>query len=146
MSRDKKFALQAVSTSYIFCLQQSIWKSFFWNKTENILKLGFNLERTKFFEAHLSDTLSRCKQLQLCLMLNDITFLLHFITHMFICIRKQRSQEEHHETLYRITFTLFTKFWIILTRKRVCEQLQNCWEHEQASKHSFKFCEHTEQR
>ena len=42
------------------------------SKTENILKRGFNLERTKFFEASLSDTLSRSNQLQSRLMPNDV--------------------------------------------------------------------------
>ena len=60
------------------------------NKTENILKRGFNLERTKFFEASLSDTLSRSNQLQSRLMPNHVTFSLHLITHVFVRIRKQR--------------------------------------------------------
>ena len=44
------------------------------NKTENILKRGFSLERTKFFEASMSDTLSRSNQLQSRLMPNHVTF------------------------------------------------------------------------
>ena len=67
---------------------------FFKIKQKKILKRGFNLERTKFFEASLSDTLSRSNQLQSRLMPNDVTFSLHFITHVFVRIRKQRSQEE----------------------------------------------------
>ena len=67
---------------------------FFLNKTENILKRGFNLGPTKFFEASLSDTLSRSNQLQSRLIPNDITFSLDFIPHVFVWIRKQRSQEE----------------------------------------------------
>ena len=43
-------------------------------KTENILKRGFNLEPTKFFEASLSDTLSRSNKLQSRLIPNDVTF------------------------------------------------------------------------
>ena len=96
-SRDKKncfpnseqfreYNSRAASTSYIFRLQQSIWKSFsIW---------GFNLERLKFFEASLSGTLSRSNQLQSRLMPNDVTFSLHFIRHVFVRIRKQRSLEE----------------------------------------------------
>ena len=45
------------------------------NKAENILKRGFNLEHTKFFEASLSDTLSRSNRLQSHLVPNDVTFL-----------------------------------------------------------------------
>ena len=67
---------------------------FFKSKTENILKRGFNLERTKFFEASMSATLSGSNQLQSRLMPNDVTFSLHFITHVFVRIRKQRSQQE----------------------------------------------------
>ena len=64
-------------------------------------KRGFNLERIKFFEARLSDTLSRSNQLQSRLMPNDVTFSLHFITHVFVRIRKQRSQEEQpYMTIY----------------------------------------------
>ena len=37
----RQYNSQAASTSYIFRLQQSIWKSFFFNKTENILKRFF---------------------------------------------------------------------------------------------------------
>ena len=96
-SRDKKncfpnseqfreYNSRAASTSYIFRLQQSMWKSSsIW---------GSNLERPKFFEASLSGTLSRSNQLQSRLMPNDVTFSLHFITHVFVRIRKQRSQEE----------------------------------------------------
>ena len=57
------------------------------NETENILKRGFNLERTRFFEASMSDTLSRFNQLQSP---NHVTFSLHLITHVFVWIRKQR--------------------------------------------------------
>ena len=73
-SRDKKICFasseqfreynsRTASTSYIFRLQQSIWNFFFFKVKQNILKRGFNLERTKFFEASLSDTLSRSNQL-----------------------------------------------------------------------------------
>ena len=82
----REYNSRAASTSYIFRLQQSIWKSSsIW---------GSNLERPKFFEASLSGTLSRSNQLQSRLMPNDVTFSLHFITHVFVRIRKQRSQEE----------------------------------------------------
>ena len=82
----REYNSRAVSTSYIFRLQQSIWKSSsIW---------GSNLERPKFFEASLSGTLSRSNQLQSRLMPNDVTFSLHFIRHVFGRIRKQRSQEE----------------------------------------------------
>ena len=81
---------------------------FLYNKTENILKRGFNLERTKFFEASLSDTLSTSNQLQSRLMPNYVTFSLHFITHVFVWIRKQRSQEEQpYITIARLANLLF---------------------------------------
>ena len=62
------------------------------------------MERTKLFEFSLSDTLSRSNQLQSRLMLNDVTlnFLLHFITHMFVRLRKQRSLKEQP---YRTTYS-----------------------------------------
>ena len=47
-----------------------------------------------FLEASLNDTSSRSNQFQSLLMPNDVTFSLHFITHVFVRIRKQRSQEE----------------------------------------------------
>ena len=62
----------------------------FFKIKQNILKKGFNIERTKFSEASLSDTLSRANQLQS----NDVTFPLYFIIHVFLRIRMQRSQEE----------------------------------------------------
>ena len=104
-SRDKKCALRAASslesttreqrTLLIFSVCSSPYGNpFLQNRTENIFKRGFNLERTKFFEASLSDTLSRSNQLQSRLMPDDVTFSLHFITHVFVRIRKQRSQEE----------------------------------------------------
>ena len=112
MSRDKKFALRAASSLKSTTSEQQALlilsacsnpygNPFLYNKTENISKRGFNFERTKFFEASLSDTLSRSNQLQSCLMPNDVTFSLQFITHVFIRIRKQRSQEEQpHITIY----------------------------------------------
>ena len=63
-------------------------------KKENILKQCFNLEPTKFFEASLSDTLSRSNQLQSRLIPNDVTFSLDFTAHVFVWIRKQRLLEE----------------------------------------------------
>ena len=78
------FPLAAIHMEILFC---KIKQKIIWNG-------GFDLERTKFFEASLSDPLSRSKQLQSRLMPNDITFLLHFITHMFVRLRKQRSQKE----------------------------------------------------
>ena len=104
-SSDKKFAFRAASslesttreqrTLLIFSACSSPYGNpFLQNRTENIFKRGFNLERTKFFEASLSDTLSRSNQLQSLLMPNDVTFSLHLITHVFVRIRKQRSQEE----------------------------------------------------
>ena len=40
-SRDKEFALRAASTSYIFHLQQSIWKSFSLKENRKYFKMGF---------------------------------------------------------------------------------------------------------
>ena len=74
----REYNLRAASTSYIFRLQQSISKSFSLKIIkQNILKRGFNLECSKFFEASLSDTLSKSNQLQSRLMPNDVTFSLH---------------------------------------------------------------------
>ena len=78
-SRNKKIALRAASSLesttreqrglLIFsAISNPNGNPFLWNITENILKRGFNLERTKFFEASLSDTLSRSNQLQSRLM------------------------------------------------------------------------------
>ena len=53
-----------------------------------------------FLEASLNDTSSRSNQFQSLLMPNDVTFSLHFITHVFVRIRKQRSQEEQPYTPY----------------------------------------------
>ena len=103
-SRDKKFALRAASslesttreqrTLLIFSACSNPYGNpFLQNRAENIFKRGFNLERTKFFEASLSDTLSRSNQLQSLLIPNDVTFSLHFIKHAFVRIRKQRSQK-----------------------------------------------------
>ena len=66
-SREKKIALRAASSLesttreqrglLIFsAISNPNGNPFLWNITENILKRGFNLERTKFFEASLSDT------------------------------------------------------------------------------------------
>ena len=100
-SRNKKFALRAASSLESTTREQRALlifsacsnpygNPFLWNNTENILKRGFNLERTKFSEASLSDTLSRSNQLQS----NDVTFPLYFIMHVFLRIRMQRSREE----------------------------------------------------
>ena len=111
-SRNKKFALRAASglesttreqrALLIFSACSNPYRNpFLWNKTGNILKRGFNLELTKFFEASLSDTLSRSYQLQSRLMPNDVAFPLYFIMHVFVRIRKQRSQEEQpYVTIY----------------------------------------------
>ena len=63
MCRDKNFALQAASSLESTTRERLLMFSAYsnpygnpWNKTENILKRGFNLQRTKFFEASLSDT------------------------------------------------------------------------------------------
>ena len=69
----KKFSLRAASSLegktreqralLIFSACSNPYRNpFFFNKTENILKRGFNLEPTKFFEASLRDTLSRSNQ------------------------------------------------------------------------------------
>ena len=69
-SRDKKFALRAASNLESTTREQRALlifsacsnpygNPFLYSKTENILKRAFNLERSKFFEASLSDTLSR---------------------------------------------------------------------------------------
>ena len=80
----REYNSRVVSTPYTFRLQQSIdGNPFLQNETENILTLGFHLERTKFFEATLSDTLSRSNQLQSRLMPNDVTFSLHKVTFNF---------------------------------------------------------------
>ena len=62
-------------------------------KTENILIQGFNLERNKFFEASLSDTLSRSNQLQSRLIPNDVTF---SFTSLLTC--SYRSESKGHKT------------------------------------------------
>ena len=93
-SRDKKFALRAASslesttreqrTLLIFSACSNPYGNhFLQNRTENIFKRGFNLERTKFFEASLSDTLSRSNQLQSLLMLNDEQEEQPYITTMY---------------------------------------------------------------
>ena len=86
-SRDKKFALRAVERVQLASSEHFLYfplaaihiEILFFknNKTENILKRGFNLECSKFFEASLSDTLSKSNQLQSRLMPNDVTFSLH---------------------------------------------------------------------
>ena len=60
----REYNSRAASISYIFRLQQSIWKSFsIW---------GFHFERTKFFEASLSDTFSSFLLFSLHLLLISI--------------------------------------------------------------------------
>ena len=62
-SRDKKFALRAASSlERTTREEQQALFLFFLNKTK-YFKTGFYLERTKFFEASLSDTLSRSNQI-----------------------------------------------------------------------------------
>ena len=93
-SRDKKFAFRAASslesttreqwTLLIFSACSNPYGNpFLQNRTENIFKRGFNLERIKFFEASLSDTLSRSNQLQSLLMLNDEQEEQPYITTMY---------------------------------------------------------------
>ena len=96
-SRDKKFAFRAASSLESTTREQRALLIFSAcsNPYGNPFCIwGFNFERTKFFEASLSGTLSRSNQLQSPLMPNDVTFSLHFITHVFARMRKQRSQQE----------------------------------------------------
>ena len=83
-SRDNTFALRAASTTreqrtlLIFSgCSNPYGNPFLQNRTENIFKRVFNLESTKFFEASLSDTLSRSNQLQSLLMPNDATVVIY---------------------------------------------------------------------
>ena len=96
------------------------------------------MERTKFFEPCLCDTLSRSNQLQSRLMPNDVIFSLHFITHFF--------------SLRKHLFLLALRRWGRFARRNVCvsateipyvKSVQNPvrsanWSTEQL--HCFSYC------
>ena len=82
---------------------------------QKIFKRGFNLERTKFFEASLNDALWRSNQLQSRLMPNDVIFLLHFITHVFVQEQNYKKLEEPtgRANVFDMTAGMFYFVWFL---------------------------------